>query len=179
MKLKESKNALSLHIRVHCVSKEEYYTRYIDSRVSCISCGSPVKFINLIEGYSELCVTCKQKEFINKIDEYWSSEDGINRKSTNRKRLIVSPMSGGRTKGSKNKNKYPLTDDVLERFANQVGKLAPHNRDESKINKCKETWANKSIEEMDEKERKRRETLSKNCTEIAVDTSTPFQKERI
>lgn len=169
--VKDSSNAMSLHIRTHNVTKQDYYTAFIDSRTTCIGCGVPVSFINLNNGFKEFCVKCTKENYNKKIDEYWKSESGQERKSINKTRLSITPMIGGRQKGVRNKQKYPITDAVVKRFEAQKGRPTPHNREPSKIAKCKDTWKNKLPSEFLDIRRKHQDTFIKNikmCAEIPM-----------
>lgn len=159
LQLSDFPNALSLHIRMHDISRIDYYKQYIDSRTTCKACDIELKFKNLSKGYSEYCSSCAQ----------WSGERGDTRRKLHSQRLIDTPMIGGRPKGAKNVNPYPTTDAVLDRYASQVGRPAPHNRNPEKINKCKDTWAKKTDDEI-------KSIISKrDNTEISRDNSEYIQ----
>lgn len=154
--LKDSRNSLSLHISNHQISKEEYYKKYIDSRCTCKSCGSLVKFKNLQIGFSEYCKSCAIKV------KQWSGDRGDKRKKLFSDLLENrgggSSISKGRPKGSKNKRPYPVTEAVQSRYDAYKGRIAEWNKDPSKIEKQKTSWASKPESEILEFNKKRTES---------------------
>lgn len=161
MILKDSRNALSLHLRNSHkdIIKEEYYKLYVDSRTTCIKCGANVKFKNLQLGYPELCSKCGHHT-------QWEGEKGEARRELHRKILLdrgPNTLGGGRPKDSKNKNPYPV-DSVYTRPQNQKNYKRDYNSDPEKVAKQKLTWANKTEEQIEEFNTKRTNTLIMNNT---------------
>lgn len=172
--LKDNPNSLSLHIRTHGITKEEYYKTYIDSRTTCKCCGKHVKFINLQLGYSEYCHPCAVKI------KQWGGKKGNDRKILFKeildKRGGGSSLGGsGKRKGVKNKNPYPMTDSVISRIEKFKILDRSYNRDPEKIFKQKQTWANKTEDDLNEIMKKRDETYLynvKNPQEITITQKT-------
>lgn len=160
-KFKTNKGLVS-HLAAHNMRVQEYYSKFIDSRTGCIECGTPTGWRGINKGHSKYCNACGVKNS-------WKTEQAVERKEVLSKKLKETPMKGGRAKGIKNRNPYPRTAKVLQKFENNKGRPAPHNRDASKINKQKETWANKSEEEMRTIIKKRDETYFRNRGYISHD----------
>jgi len=51
----KSFKSLSAHIRVHKITSEEYYLKYINSKGKCKTCESDTKFISVEDGYTNYC----------------------------------------------------------------------------------------------------------------------------
>lgn len=105
-------NVITNHIRRHGYSAKVYYDTYIkkDKEENCCICGKETRFVSISKGYlSTCCQSCNTKK------QWWDEK----RKDEHRKRF--NPLIGnGRPKGSKNKNKYPMTDAVLLRIKNMT-----------------------------------------------------------
>lgn len=120
------------------VDHRDYYIKCINSRTQCVDCGCEMKFFGLTNGFYERCKSCATKQSWVNADE---------RKQELSERFTTNNPSVGRPKGSKNKNPYPERGRQL-RSESLRGRAAPWNLDPTKINSQKDTWANKSNEEI-------------------------------
>jgi hypothetical protein len=130
--LKDTPNSLSLHIHSEHkdITKEQYYTLYIDPRTTCKNCQTPLKFLNLQVGYNDYCKSCAIKI------KQWGGKKGDKRKSILQKDMLGNEFSTGRPKGSKNKLDYPMSEAVLQR----MNKLHETNRKNDHISKLNYNW---------------------------------------
>lgn len=175
--LSDTRNALSLHIRSHDISKEDYYARYIDERTSCKGCGNEVKFRNLQIGYSEYCHRCSVKEV------QWKGEKGEQRKLLFSQKMAergggASLGGAGKRKGSKNKNPYPRTEKVLDRIEKAKTLDRGYNRDPSKIAKQKQAWESMSDDRIIQIQGKRDETIMTKGFKFYQGKYTPRNPEK-
>tara|TARA_R110000868_G_scaffold25423_9_gene99184 strand:+ start:3003 stop:3911 length:909 start_codon:yes stop_codon:yes gene_type:complete len=108
----KDRRSLAIHLTSQkCMEKQSYYDKYLhDNESKCLYCGSITKFRNITKGYRKFCsVPCRSKFS-------WLTDNA-------RKEILSHSMknnnySEGRPKNSKNKNKYPTTEDVLLRYQN-------------------------------------------------------------
>ena len=129
--LKPSPNSLSLHIRTHNISKEDYYLKYICSTNICKKCGNLSKFINIEKGFHTFCPKCQHQN-------QWEGEQGILRKEKARQKQLNHPMGGGgRPLGSKNINPYPQSKAKIKHMLKLGSMLKPWNKSPDKIDKNK------------------------------------------
>jgi hypothetical protein len=108
----KSTQALANHLyhKHEKYNHQNYYDNYIGEVGVCVVCQNRTKFISLSKGYNNCCsLSCA-------VTKQWIGNE--ERKQSNRIRLVKNPMSGGRKKGTKNKNKYPKSLKVLERYKN-------------------------------------------------------------
>lgn len=85
---KEYKNlfGLSKHIgKIHNVSSEEYYLKYLGEKRKCEFCGKETKFKNLVVGYQKYCgsMCCnndldKRKLVSDMRKDWWENSDKVN-----------------------------------------------------------------------------------------------------
>lgn len=170
--LSDTRNALSLHIRQHNISKEEYFQTFVDPRNTCKNCKRNVKFLNLQLGYPEYCLSCAVKV------KQWSGEKGENRKKYH-KELIEKRGGGGslggagKRKGVKNKTPYPKTELVLERIEKSKLVSREYSAHPAKILKQKITWESKTDEEIALFNNKRTESSMKKGSKYYQGKYTP------
>jgi hypothetical protein len=108
--------ALAQHVSAHSLTSHNYYDLHMkkEGEGECALCGHPTPWRNMGIGYQKYCSSkCSSKVSAQK---QWEGNDV--RRTKFSKRLLENPMVGHRPKGSKNKNKYPMTEAVLSRFQN-------------------------------------------------------------
>ena len=108
---------LMAHIKTHGYTTQKLYDEYkkYDGDGICKCCGEKTQFISYTQGYNKFCSTkCAGK--INTTN-YWSSDSNEvqKRKSQHRESFKKYQNVNGRKKGTKNKNPYPKTEEVLNR----------------------------------------------------------------
>ena len=101
-------NVMTNHVRTHGLEAREYYDIYIKSsnEGKCIICETPTRFVSISKGYVKTCSSsCAVKI-------QWKDQKRLEDHKFRFNPLI----SGGRPKGSKNKNPYPISEKVMSRF---------------------------------------------------------------
>lgn len=108
-------NALTNHLKLHKINSKSYYDNFIkiEGEEFCSGCGKPTTFISFIKGYTKNCRSCSSKFSAQK---QWSGEKGHIRKKSLSEKMSNNTFSIGRPKGSKNKEQYPRSEKVLDRF---------------------------------------------------------------
>ncbi len=80
---------LGMHIaRVHKMSAEMYYLKYLGKKGYCLSCGKPTKFITIEEGFGKYCsrkCSCTSKDRLDKCKATWISTLGVDNPSKSSK----------------------------------------------------------------------------------------------
>ena len=93
----------------HSVSSQQYYDSFLrkdENEDRCRTCDSPTKWRGMGKGYAGFCSTsCLSKHAAKEMWKNMSEETRAN----------IGKNSVGRKKGSKNRNKYPMSAAVLER----------------------------------------------------------------
>jgi hypothetical protein len=107
--------SLAQHVSAHNYTSQTYYNTFFkkESDGKCIVCNIETRWLNLRLGYQKICQSCKCKESANK---QWSSNSAIKRKQILSDKMKGNSFSAGRPKGSKNKNSYPMTEEVRKRL---------------------------------------------------------------
>lgn len=113
----KSIRGLMPHIKVHGYTSKSLYDQFKkkDYDGLCECCKKETKYINYMTGYQKFCsIQCSNNTIVKK---YWdsNSESVIERKNKQRERFKKYQNVHGRPKGSKNKNPYPKTPEVLSR----------------------------------------------------------------
>jgi len=110
-------NALTNHLKSHNLNSKSYYDKYLKKggEEFCNVCGICTPYKGFIKGYTTNCHSCASKL---SADKQWSGEKGQIRKIKLSTQMLNNNFSVGRPKGSKNKNEYPRTKKVLDRFLN-------------------------------------------------------------
>ena len=164
----KSASALGNHTnKKHNISAKDYYIKYIDSRSTCVDCNSELHFHGMNEGFRQRCKSCAKRHDWKLLDiSEQEKRVGIMRS--------VAPKNPGRKLGSRNtvstKGKRPAVMD-------------PHwLHTEEARKKRKETWANKSADEIQEMLNKQAQTAIDNGRSSRVRTYqgrfTPSNKEK-
>jgi hypothetical protein len=104
--------SLTNHLKIHKLNSRSYYDQYLkkENEGMC-ECGKLTRFYGMIKGYSDRCRSCAARCGALK---QW--EGNTERKNKLRETSKPYLNSTGRPSGSKNKNPYPLSDRVLQRF---------------------------------------------------------------
>lgn len=147
---KDSPRKLLYHINSeHELKSEEYYLSYIDSRRTCIDCGVDVVYQGLNYGFPKRCKSCNAKHSHSLLSKQEKQKRYIKWQSAGAK-------CGGRKKGSKNSVPYirtkPSVTDPYWLHTKEV------------IEKRKETWSNKSEQDLSDMISKQIQTAIKNET---------------
>lgn len=96
------------HVRTHGLTSKDYYDIYVkdNNDGKCVVCDKPTRFVSISKGYLNTCsLSCSTKY-------QWKDQDRLEAQ----KKRFDPLISSGRTKGSKNKNPYPISEKVLHRF---------------------------------------------------------------
>lgn len=110
-------NSFSNHLKIHKLNGQQYYDQYIlRTTPLCKQCDNEVtKFKNWRDGYSSFC--SQRCANIFNMTAMWKS--ATQRKTDLSNRLKHQPLNiRGRLKGSKNKQPYPRSEAVIERWNN-------------------------------------------------------------
>lgn len=128
----------------HNLNSKQYYIKFINSRSTCIDCNTNLCYYGLEYGFPQRCKSCKmihQQANRTKEEKIKSIEQTINTKNKQ------GNHNGGRPKGSKNSYPYKRT---------KISVVDPYwLHTNENIKKRKETWSNKSdddIKQMMEKQ---------------------------
>lgn len=108
-------NALTNHLKLHNLNSKSYYDKYLkrEGEEFCNVCGVLTRYRGFIKGYTLNCHSCASRLSAQK---QWSGKKGQNRKKSLSSKMKNNTQSKGRPKGSKNKNPYPMSEKVLDRF---------------------------------------------------------------
>jgi hypothetical protein len=105
------------HIKGHGYNSKKLYDEFKrrENEGFCHNCSKETKYLDYTQGYQKYC-SSKCSTSIT-VKEYWNSKDEkiIKRKNRHRENFKKYQNTNGRTKGSKNKNLYPKTAEVLSR----------------------------------------------------------------
>lgn len=105
------------HIKCHGYDSKRLYDEFKrkENEGFCRCCNKKTKYVNYTKGYQQFCSSKCSANTI--VKEYWDSETEkvIQRKNQHRERFKQYQNMNGRPKGSKNKNLYPKTPEVLSR----------------------------------------------------------------
>lgn len=116
----KSIKGLMPHIKCHGYTSKTLYDeiKKKENEGICIRCKSPTLYVNYTKGYQKFCSS--KCSTATTVKNYWDSgtEDVEQRKNKHREKFKKYQNKLGRTKGSKNKNPYPKTKKVLDKFKN-------------------------------------------------------------
>jgi hypothetical protein len=105
------------HIKCHGYDSKKLYDEFKrkENEGFCRCCNKETKYVDYTKGYQQFCSSKCSANTI--IKEYWDSETEkvIQRKNQHREHFKQYQNMNGRPKGTKNKNPYPKTPEVLSR----------------------------------------------------------------
>jgi hypothetical protein len=105
------------HIKCHGYDSKKLYDEFKkkENEGFCRCCNKETKYVDYTKGYQQFCSTKCSSNTI--VKEYWDSntENVMQRKNQHRENFKQYQNMYGRPKGSKNKNPYPKTEEVLSR----------------------------------------------------------------
>jgi len=113
----KSIRGLMPHIKCHGHTSKSLYDEFKKKKEEglCRCCQKVTKYVDYTKGYQDFCSTkCANNTLVR---EYWNSntEEVIQRKNKHREQFKKYQNTNGRPKGTKNKNPYPQTPEVLSR----------------------------------------------------------------
>jgi hypothetical protein len=105
------------HIKCHGYDSKKLYDEFKkkENENFCRCCNKETKYIDYTKGYQQFCSSkCSNN---TTVKEYWNSEtkEVLERKNKHKENFKKYQNVNGRPKGSKNKNPYPKTLNVLSR----------------------------------------------------------------
>ncbi|NBP03703.1 MAG: hypothetical protein EBU90_27120, partial [Proteobacteria bacterium] len=109
-------NAFANHLKIHKLNSKSYYDMFLKKNMDgiCKTCKKSTKYLGINKGYAEHCsIKCCSSE---RAIKQWKSENSVARKKNLSQRMAENKIGGGRKKGSRNKNQYPLTEKVIQRM---------------------------------------------------------------
>ena len=113
----KSIRGLMPHIKCHSHNSKSLYDEFKkkEDEGLCRCCKKTTKYIDYMKGYREFCSTKCSSNIV--VKEYWDSktEEVIERKNKHKEQFKKYQNMNGRPKGTKNKNPYPQTSEVLSR----------------------------------------------------------------
>lgn len=125
--------SLSRHCYIHGITSHGYYDRFLkkENEGLCIVCNEAAAFISIVKGYR---LHCGQKcGCVTGLHKQWNDgEKSLIRKEKLKNRFKHCVITG-RPKGSKNKNPYPQSEKVLQRYKDHPPPsfLGKHHSDET------------------------------------------------
>ena len=129
------------HIKCHGYDSKKLYDEFKrkNNEGFCRCCNKETKYINYTQGYRQFCSSKCSLSTI--VKEYWDSEteDVKRRKNQHRENFKQYQNTNGRPKGSKNKNQYPKTELVLNKY---IKNPPPNWKGKNHSEKTKEKMSN-------------------------------------